>query len=147
MQAVEPPVIAAPAQDDSAGVVEVVGTRAEQVQKIDRRTYRVKDNALSAQSDGLQHLVDVVPRAASQGRVVPSAPGSRVHGIIVHSRYFLVHIHSMHPTQAIFLINIKRMPIRCKFFATRTNPSCGRNLLDDGHLSSECGFAAQLALC
>jgi ferric enterobactin receptor len=56
MQAVEPPVIAAPApaEDESAGVIEVVGTRADQVQKIDRRTYRVKDNALSAQSDGLQ---------------------------------------------------------------------------------------------
>ena len=56
MQAVEPPVIAAPApaEDESAGVIEVVGSRAEQVQKIDRRTYRVKDNALSAQSDGLQ---------------------------------------------------------------------------------------------
>ena len=56
MQAVEPPVISAPApaEDESAGVIEVVGTRAEQVQKIDRRTYRVKDNAMSAQSDGLQ---------------------------------------------------------------------------------------------
>ena len=95
----------------------------------------------------LQHLVDVMPRAAGQGRVMPSAPGSRVHGIIVHSRYFVVHIHSMHPTQAIFLLNIKRMPIRCKFFATRTNPSCGRNLRRNGNLSSECRFAAQLALC
>ena len=82
-----------------------------------------------------------------EGRVVPAATDGRVHDIIVHSRYFLVHIHSMHPTQAIFLINIKRMPVRCKFFATRTNPSSGRNLLDDGHLSSECRFAAQLALC
>ena len=56
MQAVEPPVIVAPApaDDESAGVVEVVGTRPDQVQKIDRRTYRVKENAMSAQSDGLQ---------------------------------------------------------------------------------------------
>jgi len=56
MQAVEPPVIVAPApaEDESSGVIEVVGTRADQVQKIDRRTYRVKDNAMSAQSDGLQ---------------------------------------------------------------------------------------------
>ena len=43
MQAVEPPVIVAPApaEDESSGVIEVVGTRADQVQKIDRRTYRV----------------------------------------------------------------------------------------------------------
>ena len=56
MQAVEPPVIVAPApaEDESAGVIEVVGTRPDQVQKIDRRTYRVKENAMSAQSDGLQ---------------------------------------------------------------------------------------------
>ncbi len=56
MQAVEPPVIVAPApaEDEFAGVIEVVGTRPDQVQKIDRRTYRVKENAMSAQSDGLQ---------------------------------------------------------------------------------------------
>ena len=49
-----PPAIVAPADDETA--IEVVGTRSDQVQKIDRRTYRVKDNAHAAQSDTLQLL-------------------------------------------------------------------------------------------
>ena len=54
MQAEPPPAIVVPA-DDSA-VIEVVGTRSDQAQKIDRRTYRVKDNSQAAQSDTLQLL-------------------------------------------------------------------------------------------
>ncbi len=49
-----PPAIVAPADDES--IIEVVGTRSDQAQKIDRRTYRVKDNAQAAQSDTLQLL-------------------------------------------------------------------------------------------
>lgn len=49
-----PPAIVAPADDTQ--IIEVVGTRSDQAQKIDRRTYRVKDNAQAAQSDTLQLL-------------------------------------------------------------------------------------------
>ena len=54
MQAASPPAIVAPA-DDSA-VIEVVASRPDQAQKIDRRIYRMKDNPHAAQSDTLQLL-------------------------------------------------------------------------------------------
>lgn len=54
MQAEAPPAIVSPA--DEGAIIEVVGTRSDQAQKIDRRTYRVKDNAQAAQSDTLQLL-------------------------------------------------------------------------------------------
>ena len=49
-----PPAIVTQADDET--VIEVVGTRSDQAQKIDRRTFRVKDNAQAAQSDTLQLL-------------------------------------------------------------------------------------------
>lgn len=54
MVAEPPPAIVTPADDDR--IIEVVGTRSDQSQKIDRRTYRVKDNAQASQSDTLQLL-------------------------------------------------------------------------------------------
>ncbi len=54
MLAEPPPAIVAPA--DEAPVIEVVATRSNQAQKIDRRTYRVSDNPQAAQSDTLQLL-------------------------------------------------------------------------------------------
>jgi outer membrane receptor for ferrienterochelin and colicin len=69
MFAADPPVTAAPSEavssytissevDSQSGMIEVVvvGTRPDQVQKIDRRTYQVKDNPHSAQADSLQLL-------------------------------------------------------------------------------------------
>ena len=57
MFAADPPAIVQPsATDEQTGVVEVIGTRRDQAQKIDRRTYRVKDNPHSAQADSLQLL-------------------------------------------------------------------------------------------
>jgi len=43
-------------QSSQSDVIEVVGTRAEQTQKIDRRTYRVKDTPHAAQQDSFQLL-------------------------------------------------------------------------------------------
>src|SRR3954453_5249214 len=62
MFAPDPPAIVAPGEaapsqsDEQTGVIEIVGTRPDQAQKIDRRTYRVKDNPHSAQADSLQLL-------------------------------------------------------------------------------------------
>jgi hypothetical protein len=57
MLGVEPPAIVQPSErDDQTGVIEIVGTRRDQAQKIDRRTYRVKDNPHSAQADSLRLL-------------------------------------------------------------------------------------------
>ncbi|MEO8453542.1 MAG: outer membrane beta-barrel family protein [Sphingomicrobium sp.] len=57
MFADQPPAIVQPSEtDEQTGVIEVVGTRRDQAQKIDRRTYRVKDNPHSAQADSLQLL-------------------------------------------------------------------------------------------
>ncbi len=54
MQADSPVVIVAPGEDTAT--IEVVASRPDQAQKIDRRIYRVKDNAHAAQSDTLQLL-------------------------------------------------------------------------------------------
>ena len=54
MLAEPPPAIVAPADDET--VIEVIAQRSDQAQKIDRRTYRVQDNAHAAQSDTLQLL-------------------------------------------------------------------------------------------
>lgn len=54
MQAADPPAIIAPSDDSS--IIEVVATRPDQAQKIDRRIFRVKDNPHAAQSDTLQLL-------------------------------------------------------------------------------------------
>ena len=54
MLAEPPPAIVAPADDET--VIEVIAQRSDQAQKIDRRTYRVKDNPHAAQSDTLQLL-------------------------------------------------------------------------------------------
>jgi hypothetical protein len=57
MLAPNPPAIVQPgASDEQTGVIEIVGTRGDQALKIDRRTYRVKDNPHSAQADSLQLL-------------------------------------------------------------------------------------------
>lgn len=47
------PAVAAEQQSD---VIEIVGTRSDQTQKIDRRTYRVQQNPHSAQKDSLDLL-------------------------------------------------------------------------------------------
>src|SRR5690348_5729615 len=45
-----------PAVVQQSDVIEVVGTRAGQALKIDRRTYRVQQNAHTAQKDSIQLL-------------------------------------------------------------------------------------------
>ncbi|HMJ05806.1 MAG TPA: outer membrane beta-barrel protein [Chthoniobacterales bacterium] len=53
----EPPAITQPSQpDDFKDVILVVGRQANQVLKIDRRTYQVQQNAHSAQKDAIQLL-------------------------------------------------------------------------------------------
>lgn len=54
MLAEPPPAIVAPADHET--VIEVIAQRSDQAQKIDRRTYRIKDNPHAAQSDTLQLL-------------------------------------------------------------------------------------------
>ena len=61
MFASQPPAVVQPATtknqpDDQSDVIEVVGTRLDQVQKIDRRSYQVKDTPHAAQQDTLQLL-------------------------------------------------------------------------------------------
>lgn len=56
MFAADPPAIAAPSDENPLDVIEVVATRPGQAQKIDRRTYRVKQNPQSAQFNGIQLL-------------------------------------------------------------------------------------------
>ncbi len=55
MQAAEPPAIVVPSAPDE-DIIEVVATRPDQAQKIDRRIYRVKETPHSAQADSLQLL-------------------------------------------------------------------------------------------
>lgn len=52
----DPPAITAPSDENPLDVIEVVATRPGQSQKIDRRTYRVKQNPQSAQFNGIQLL-------------------------------------------------------------------------------------------
>ncbi|MEG3155834.1 TonB-dependent receptor plug domain-containing protein [Sphingomonas sp. RB1R13] len=54
IQVFEPAAVVAPAGD--AAPIEVVASRPDQAQKIDRRIYRVKNNSHAAQSDTLQLL-------------------------------------------------------------------------------------------
>lgn len=57
MFASQPPAAVQPAPiDDQSDVIEVVGTRLDQVQRIDRRSYQVKQNPHAAQQDMLQLL-------------------------------------------------------------------------------------------
>src|SRR4051812_35667876 len=57
MFAADSPTVVQPSPtDEQSGLIEVVGTLRDQAQKIDRRTYRVKDNPHSAQADSLQLL-------------------------------------------------------------------------------------------
>lgn len=57
MFAADAPALVQPAQSDSQpDVIEVVATRSQQTQKIDRRTYRIQENPHSAQKDSLQLL-------------------------------------------------------------------------------------------
>src|SRR5919106_3171475 len=56
MFAADQPAVIAQSENDPLDVIEVVGTRPGQAQKIDRRTYRVKQNPQSAQFDGIQLL-------------------------------------------------------------------------------------------
>ncbi|GAA4745323.1 hypothetical protein GCM10023264_08400 [Sphingomonas daechungensis] len=55
MFAADPPAIVAPAEQEE-DVIEVVATRSDQAQRIDRRTYRVNETPHSAQADSLQLL-------------------------------------------------------------------------------------------
>src|SRR6266700_233072 len=55
-----PPVVESQPADDQTGVIEIVGTRRDQAQKIDRQTYQVRDNPHSAQADAIQ-LIRGVP--------------------------------------------------------------------------------------
>src|SRR5437868_13421540 len=57
MLAADPPAVAAPANAaNQPDVIEVVGTRAGQALKIDRRTYRVQQTPHSQQKDAIQLL-------------------------------------------------------------------------------------------
>jgi hypothetical protein len=57
MFAADPPGIIQPgANDEQSGMIEIVATRPDQAQRIDRRIYRVKENPHSAQADTLQLL-------------------------------------------------------------------------------------------
>jgi outer membrane receptor for ferrienterochelin and colicin len=57
MFASEPPAVVAPSEaSDQSDVIEIVGTRAKEALKIDRRTYQVQQNPHSAQKDTLQLL-------------------------------------------------------------------------------------------
>ena len=57
MVADNPVAVVQPAPSDTQpDVIEIIGTRSQQSQKIDRRTYRVQDNPHSAQKDSLQLL-------------------------------------------------------------------------------------------
>ncbi len=60
MFASQPPAVVQPAttkdQSDDSDVIEVVGTRLDQVQKIDRRSYQVRETPHAAQQDTLQLL-------------------------------------------------------------------------------------------
>jgi hypothetical protein len=57
MAAVDPPAIVAPAPDQNqSDVIEVIGRRADRVQKIDRRTYQVQETPHAAQKDAVQLL-------------------------------------------------------------------------------------------
>src|SRR5438477_7856238 len=53
----DPPGIVQPGQsDEQSDVIEIIGTRANQALKIDRRTYGVQQNPHSAQKDAVQLL-------------------------------------------------------------------------------------------
>jgi outer membrane receptor for ferrienterochelin and colicin len=55
--AADAPALVQPTQSDSQpDVIEVVATKSQQTQKIDRRTYRIQENPHSAQKDSLQLL-------------------------------------------------------------------------------------------
>jgi outer membrane receptor protein involved in Fe transport len=57
MLAADPPAIAAPAEPaDHSDVIEIVGSRADQALKIDRRTFEVQQNPHTAQKDSVQLL-------------------------------------------------------------------------------------------
>jgi outer membrane receptor protein involved in Fe transport len=56
MFAAAPPAAVQPNDTGSSDLIEIVGQRPDQVQKIDRRTFRVKDNPHSVQADSLQLL-------------------------------------------------------------------------------------------
>ena len=57
MVADNPAAVVQPAPSETQpDVIEIIGTRSQQSQKIDRRTYRVQDNPHSAQKDSLQLL-------------------------------------------------------------------------------------------
>ena len=56
MFAPDPPAVTQPASADQSDVIEVIGTRANQALKIDRRTYRVQQTPHSAQKDSIQLL-------------------------------------------------------------------------------------------
>src|SRR5581483_6567249 len=50
------PAVVAPAPADQSDVIEIVGSRPDQALKIDRRTYRVQQNAHTEQKDSVQLL-------------------------------------------------------------------------------------------
>src|SRR5262245_12987742 len=75
-----------------------------------------------AQPCGLQHLIDVMPRAAGQRRLV----SSRAHGGVVRVVVMIgcvVDIQGRTRTRtSAILVEYKGNCLRCKFFATRTWP-------------------------
>jgi outer membrane receptor protein involved in Fe transport len=100
MFAFDPPAIVTPAEpDDQTNVIEVFGTRPDQVQKIDRRTYRVKDNPHSAQADSIQLLrglpaVTITPddqiQLLGSGNVTVTVNSGPIHGDV---KQFLRTLH------------------------------------------------------
>ena len=100
MIASDPPALVQPAQSDSQpDVIEIVGTRSQQAQKIDRRTYRVQENPHSAQKDSLQLLrglpaVTITPddevQLLGSSGVTILVDGGPVHGDV---RLYLKSLH------------------------------------------------------
>lgn len=96
MVAVDPPAIVAPAPDQNQpDVIEVIGTRSGQAQKIDRRTYAVQENPHSAQKDAVQLL-----RGLPAVTVTPDGGvmllGSGDVRIFVNGRPYQGDLHTLH---------------------------------------------------
>jgi outer membrane receptor protein involved in Fe transport len=89
MFAAAPPAAVQPNDMGSSDLIEIVGQRPDQVQKIDRRTFRVKNNPHSAQADSLQLLrglpaVTITPddevMLLGSGSVTILVDGRPIHG-------------------------------------------------------------------
>lgn len=98
MPALQPPAfVQQGSASEQQDVIEVVGRRADQVLKIDRRTYRVQQNPHSAQKDAIQ-LLRGLP-------AVTISPGDQVYllgtpsvKILIDGRASRTDLHTLHGT-------------------------------------------------